>query len=182
MHIKFIGGALFPEGAFECRGFHKRVVTACYTPTVSAIMDPNSLKTELKTLFQEYSVILAYLFGSQATGKVHGESDIDIAVLLGEGSPNDRLAIQLKLLEGLSRVCRSDRVDLVILNEAPPLLAYEVLRNGIQLYSIDDNARVEFQVRTLRTFEDTAPLRKALADAMEERARTGMFGRPFLTR
>ena len=72
-------------------------------------------------------------------------------------------------------------MDLVILNEAPPLLAYETLRHGILLYCADAQTRIEFQVRTLRAYEDTMPLRRVLSEAMVARLKAGTFGQPVLT-
>jgi predicted nucleotidyltransferase len=127
-------------------------------------------------------VLLAYLFGSQTTGQTHAASDIDVAVLLATSlTADERFAIRLTLIGALSCHLGTDNVDVVILNEASPLLAYAVLRNGVLLYCSDEDTRVEFQVRTLRTYEDTAPLRRLLAEAMAERIRTGTFGKPVLT-
>ena len=146
-------------------------------------MNLETLREDLKPLFEQNHVRMAYLFGSQATGKVHVESDVDFAVLLSEElTPGNRSEMKMKLIAGLSQICRTDSVDLVSLNEASPLLAYEVLRNGVLLYCADENTRIEFQVRTVRAYEDTAPLRKVLSEAMEERIRTGTFGKPILPR
>ena len=71
-------------------------------------------------------------------------------------------------------------MDVAVLNEASPLLAYEVLRHGVLLYCSDENTRVEFQVRALCAYEDTAPLRNLLAEAMVERLKPGTFGKAVL--
>ncbi|MBI3328803.1 MAG: DUF86 domain-containing protein, partial [Nitrospinae bacterium] len=89
---------------------------------------------------------------------------------------------RLTLIGELSRIFRTDNVDVVILNEAPPLLAYEVLRGGVLLHCADEHTRVEFQLRTLHRYEDTKPLRGLLAEALAERIRAGTFGKPVLTR
>jgi hypothetical protein len=76
----------------------------------------------LHRVFERYDrIVLAYLFGSLARGQETGLSDVDIAVLL-EDLPTDLLGFTLKLIDELS-VILGDRVDLVFLNEAPPLLA-----------------------------------------------------------
>ena len=75
-----------------------------------------------------------------------------------------------------------DDVDVVVLNQAPPLLAGEVLDRGQILYNIDDRLRIEFQVKALREHRDTAPLRRLLAETLAERVREGTFGKrvPFV--
>lgn len=74
-------------------------------------------------------VILAYLFGSQAVSeKVQSQSsDIDIAVFF---SPSPSLRELLRFRSDLTRLLKTDRVDLVSLNEASPLLKYEVILGG----------------------------------------------------
>jgi hypothetical protein len=71
-------------------------------------------------------------------------------------TPDERFAERLRLLGDLARIFGTDHVDLVVLNEASPLLAYETLRHGVLLYCADAQTRIEFQVRTLRAYEDTS--------------------------
>jgi hypothetical protein len=52
----------------------------------------------------------------------------------------------------------------------------------VLLYCIEENARIAFQVRTLLAYEDTAPLRHLLAEAIAERVKAGTFGKPVLTK
>ena len=137
---------------------------------------------QLGALFRPYPVQLAYLFGSQATGGTHAESDVDIAVLLDASlTADERFTEQLALIGTLSDLFGTDHVDVVVLNEASPLLAYEVLRNGVLLYCPNDDTRVDFQVRALCAYEDTASLRNLLAEAMIERLKAGTFGKPVLS-
>jgi predicted nucleotidyltransferase len=42
---------------------------------------------ELKRIFEQRGVVLAYLFGSQATGRAGPLSDVDFAVLLDQRLP-----------------------------------------------------------------------------------------------
>jgi predicted nucleotidyltransferase len=144
-------------------------------------MHVDTLGPQLASLFRPHPVQLAYLFGSQATGYTHAESDVDIAVLLAASlTAEERFTVRLTLIGALSHLFGTDHVDVVVLNEASPLLAYEVLRHGVLLYCPDDHTRVDFQVRALRAYEDTAPLRTLLAEAMVERLKTGTFGTPAL--
>ncbi len=142
-------------------------------------MDDIALRPQLHALFARHPVRLAYIFGSQVSGRAHTESDVDVAVLLDPALTSDeRFAHRLELIGELGQLFRTDHVDLVVLNEAPPLLAYEVLQGGSLLYCPDDAERVEFQVRTLREYEDTEPLRRFLSETLEQRIREGSFGKP----
>jgi predicted nucleotidyltransferase len=146
-------------------------------------MDLDAYCQPLQSLFQRHPVRLAYLFGSQATRHTHPSSDVDVAVLLDESlTPDERFAERLRLLGDLSCIFGTDHVDLVMLNEASPLLAYEALRHGILLYCADAQTRIEFQVRTLRAYEDTIPLRRVLSEAMVARLKAGTFGKAVWTK
>jgi hypothetical protein len=117
---------------------------------------------ELKTIFVKHGVILAYLFGSHAEGRARPASDVDVAVLL----PRDMLPLktfdkQLKLMAELSDTLGVSEVDVVILNEAPPLLAFEVVKHGKVLYE-DPVTRpaVDFAVYAFSRYADTIPFRQ----------------------
>lgn len=142
-------------------------------------VDIEEMRTRLEGAFREQGVRLAYLFGSQATGRARPDSDVDVAVLFGDGvPPSDYNRRQLELIGAVMDAFGKNDVDVVILNEAPPLLAVEVLDHGKVLYNVDDALRVEFQVKALREYRDTEPLRRVLREALEERVRTGRFGKP----
>ena len=145
-------------------------------------MDLDAFRQPLQGLLPQHPVRLAYLFGSQATQHTHPSSDVDVAVLLDESlTPDERFVERMRLLGDLSHIFGTDHVDLVMLNEVPPLRAYETLRHGVLLYCTDAQTRIEFQVRTLRAYEDTIPLRCILAEAMVARLKAGTFGKPVLT-
>ena len=136
------------------------------------------LRAQLAGLFERYPVRLAYLFGSQATGRARADSDVDVAVLADERLSNDeRFQLRLDLIGAVGQALRTDAVDVVLLNDASPVLAYEVLRNGTLLYCASEEERIGYQVRALLQLEDTAPLRRLLTEAQRERLRTGRFGR-----
>lgn len=110
------------------------------------------------TIFADTPVVVAWLFGSRASGRVHARSDIDIAVLFApEITPEERERWRLELIGRLSAAYRSDAIDLAVLNDAPPLLRYEALRPRHVLYNRDDEARVAFEVRTMQEWFDWAP-------------------------
>jgi len=135
--------------------------------------------SQLEAAFAAQGVRVAYLFGSQATGRARPDSDVDVAVLWGDDVPrSDYFRRRLELIGAMMELFRTNDVDVVVLNEATPLLALEVLRQGQLLYNVDDNLRVAFQVRTVREYRDTAPLRRLLAEALEARVREGKFGQP----
>src|SRR5918996_6061684 len=117
-------------------------------------------------------VVFAYLFGSQAKGKTHPRSDVDVAVYVEDSGPQDRyLDLRLKLPAGLERA-RVGNVEVLVLNEAPLPLKGRVVRERKILYSRDEAARVRFETRTLDDFLDfeihARPLAQALLRATAE--------------
>lgn len=75
-----------------------------------------------------------YLFGSRATGSDTPNSDLDFAVhTVGEFTGDDLLALGADF----TRLLRSDRVHLVWLNRADPVVAFSVVRDGKLLHYRD---------------------------------------------
>lgn len=71
---------------------------------------------------------MAFLFGSEATKRAHGESDVDIAVWLK--GPYSATEIEHLWQEVEIRAQRN--VDLIVLNDARPTVAWAAMR-GIPL-------------------------------------------------
>ncbi len=103
-------------------------------------------------------VLLAYLFGSTARGQANTLSDVDVAVLLQEKADRaDQIERQLQLAIDLEAFSERD-LQVVLLNDAPPLLAYEVIRDGRLLCQRDDMTRINFVVRAMKTYFDIQPM------------------------
>lgn len=100
-----------------------------------------------------------YLFGSQASGKAGPLSDVDVAVLLDESRVAARryFKLRLELMAEAAHACRRDDVEVVLLNEATPLLAYEAVSGGKLLYERDHSARVSFEARVVQQYLDLEP-------------------------
>src|SRR2546427_244866 len=99
---------------------------------------PQLLARLTEALSPRSEILEAYLFGSMATGRTHAQSDIDVAVYLAEQRPEPSLfGYTADLTTALMSALATNRVDVVILNEAPPLLYYRVLRDGIRFLSRD---------------------------------------------
>ena len=99
-------------------------------------------------LNKQKHVKLAYLFGSVAEGKEGKLSDVDIAVFLDESlSKKERFDLQLKLISGLTGILKTDRIDLIIMNDAPLLLKYNIIKHGkILKDSIETRVKVESRI------------------------------------
>ena len=105
-------------------------------------------------------VLVAYIFGSVATGRARPNSDIDIAVLVDSTLiPGDLFDYRLRLMADLRNVLERPDVEVVLLNLAPPVLAQNVVSKGRLIFERSRSARIRFQIRTLNLFLDTQPMR-----------------------
>jgi predicted nucleotidyltransferase len=87
------------------------------------------------------------------------DSDVDIAVLLDRRVPPARmLTYRLKVMAELGSALHRADVHLIILNQAPPLLAHRVLSQGTLVFERSASARVRFQVRTASRYFDLLPM------------------------
>ncbi len=96
------------------------------------------LSEEIKNLipvFEKYpEVKLAYLFGSQATGKTGPLSDYDFAVYLDEKDAKKRFELKLELIGKITGLLKTDNVDLCVLNDMDkPEFKYNIISKGILL-------------------------------------------------
>jgi predicted nucleotidyltransferase len=105
----------------------------------------------------QLDVIAAYLFGSRVAGKARPDSDVDTAVLLSEEDGGARFERRLRLMSEVSDVCGRE-ADVVVLNDAPPLLQDQVLRHGRLVFERDQQARVEFEVWAGKVYADLKPM------------------------
>lgn len=145
-----------------------------------AVVPPldDAARGRLAAALDEADVVAAYLFGSQARGEVGPLSDVDVAVWLGPEVRDDRrFDRRLALSAAASRALATDEVDLVVLNDAPPLLRHRVIRDGKLILDRDPRTRVRFETRALLDYLDTAPLRAALSAGRRRRIAEGRFGR-----
>ena len=112
----------------------------------------------MKCVSRRREIQAAYIFGSIASGRVRRDSDIDIAVLVSDRMrPERRFQYRLKLIADLGSALHREDVDLVILNDAPPLVAHRVLSKGKLIFERSASARVRFQVQTANRYADLVP-------------------------
>lgn len=133
--------------------------------------------TEIMSMDKD--VVAFYLFGSYAEGKQTPASDVDLAVLLDMNFPAERyFEKKLELLSIVTSSLKTDEVDLIILNQAPPFLSYRILSKGRLLFERGDKKgqRVSFQVRTFDRYFDFKPLERVMHNGLVRRIKEGRFG------
>jgi predicted nucleotidyltransferase len=98
----------------------------------------------LSNKFSDLSLI--YIFGSQVSGTVHQDSDVDIAVLCGKKiAPLTRWNVSSELAEVLKK-----DVDLVDLLEASTVMQHQIIFNGLCIYDpFEQQVAFEMQVMSM---------------------------------
>jgi uncharacterized protein len=135
------------------------------------------LANDLRALCEKHGIDLLFAFGSRAeeiSRRLAGEepvlprqrSDLDIGILPlgGRAMPvreKAALAIEMEELFGVARA------DLVLLTEADPFLAANIIR-GELLYCADRGRADEYELYVLRRAGDLAPLERERLSLLEQ--------------
>ncbi|HEX7186424.1 MAG TPA: nucleotidyltransferase domain-containing protein [Thermoanaerobaculia bacterium] len=128
-----------------------------------------SLQRAMAFLEERFGLDVLWLFGSEAQGTTHPESDVDLAALFRQRPDAlDVLGARGDLEEILGR-----EVDLVDLDRASPILAMQVLQHGRLLVDRDPRRRIAFFVRTLNLYEDLKIQRRDVERRLFERIAGG---------
>ena len=127
----------------------------------------------LRKVFQGYPEILAvYLFGSHATGRLHLESDLDLALVPANPTAHARkLDIQTDLAR--SGFCE---VSLVFLDTADTVLRFEAVRHNRLLYAAGNFDRGGFYSKVVREYLDFDPSLQLQREACKMRTLLGATG------
>lgn len=99
-------------------------------------------------------VEIVYLFGSRAAGRAGPISDYDFAILLKKNGKRDFLDEQIFFTKELGGVLHTSNVDVLILNEAPPRVAHQVLKYGKVIFQRKNKSRALFEAKTENMYLD----------------------------
>ena len=99
-------------------------------------------------------VRLAVLFGSSVYGAVRPDSDVDIAILIGQPGRDD--SVELALGRDLALAARTE-VDLIRIDKAPTLLKWQIAVKGVLLVQETPVEFARFRARAASEYIDYAP-------------------------
>lgn len=116
-------------------------------------------------------VRLAVVFGSTARGQARKDSDVDLGLLLGPVSRRERLHVEAELARAAGR-----EVDFIDLDEAPPLLRFEITRDGIVILEREEGLWTRFKVKAMVDWWDWAPIARRIHTRMIQRLREKVSG------
>ncbi|MFX0116580.1 MAG: nucleotidyltransferase domain-containing protein [Candidatus Hodarchaeota archaeon] len=122
------------------------------------LLDSSSkISMKVRTLAEEKNILLIYLFGSQIDPtETFLQRDFDIAVLVKATEENfdDSPFFRGALVGLFEQELKIAPVDLVILNSAPPILAYTIIKAGLLIYCMDNEIRISFEISAIRNYLD----------------------------
>jgi predicted nucleotidyltransferase len=98
-------------------------------------------------------VLFAWLFGSYASGRNNGYSDIDIAIYIKDQILLDDSDWYLGLKLGIMDLTHKE-VDLIVLNSAKPLVKHAANMKKIVLLSRDPQFEAEYSLRIIKEYND----------------------------
>lgn len=119
--------------------------------------DLKKLKTAAAAVAREHGLVFVVLFGSHATGHAHKQSDIDIAV-----SAKNSLGVQelIEISDEFGQKLDAQRVEVVDLEQVPPLLMKQVAFEGELLYEQTRGDFARFEMYAFKIYVETKPLRE----------------------
>lgn len=136
------------------------------------------LATVRAALERRSEVLEAYVFGSLARGEAQPHSDLDVAAYVDPAVfPGSGLGLDAEISADLMQALGSNRVDVVLLNAASPLLYHRVLHDGIRILSRDLRSTSVREGRALSRYCDYVPQLAKIRAAHEARRARGEYGR-----
>ncbi|MBI5853109.1 MAG: nucleotidyltransferase domain-containing protein [Planctomycetes bacterium] len=108
-----------------------------------------------RLLIEDQRIGYALVFGSYARGTAHTHSDFDIAI---GGLTRPLSVLELGDLIGRLESMVGRAVDLVLLAEAPPGLAYRIFRDGVVVLERDADAFANRKARAILDYLDYKPI------------------------
>jgi len=128
-----------------------------------------------KFLQKQDSIELAYLFGSVAQQRAGKLSDVDLAIFLDESlDKKERFDLQLGLLSNLQEIFQTDRVDLVVMNDAPLSLNFEIIKANYPLFIRDNDFKVDFEHNIISRYLDRQYYDQRWADDLIKKTAKGI--------
>ncbi len=103
----------------------------------------------VKRLSAKKEVKAIILFGSQATGRAHSESDIDLAVLTDKISRDKELEIMN---------FSNEKIQISIFDKLPLVIQFRVVKEGKVLFCADERFLVGERAKVMRNYLDFAPI------------------------
>lgn len=112
-------------------------------------------KIKISELAQKHGLLIVVLFGSQASGKTHLGSDVDLGFISEKSvSPADIAKMTFEFTEKLG----VKNLELIDLAGAPPLLLKQVVQKSVLLYERETALFAKFRIYAIKLFMEAKKL------------------------
>lgn len=101
-------------------------------------------------LGKDQNVVFALIFGSYAEGRQKKASDIDIGIYFVQPPEGIKLLTLINVLSELA----GREVDVVVLNNAPPFLRHQIMKNRVILTIKDMAVYAKFREKTISDYDE----------------------------
>jgi uncharacterized protein len=130
---------------------------------------------EVKEFLQKQDQVkLAYLFGSVAWQRAGKLSDVDLAIFLDESlDRKERFSLKLRLLSVLEDILKTNQLDLVIMNDSPVSLNFEIIKANHPLFIRDRNLKVDLEHYIMSRYLDRQYYDKRWSDNLIKKVAEG---------
>jgi len=112
------------------------------------------VKECLKRVGQRWGLRYIALFGSRAEGRASPRSDYDMAIKTGR----DLDLVERGLLLGDLEECVEGEVDMVLIDDWDPIVAWEALSRRVLIYSCGDECTKEFYEDLAKALDEVCDL------------------------
>ena len=121
-------------------------------------------KKQIIRVAKEVGAVFIVAFGSAVRGEARQDSDLDIAIM-ADKHPDYPLFGEA--YSKISDIFRGKNVDVRFLNDADPLFAMQVVRDGVLLYG-DMDAYDDFRMLTNRRYIDDGAKYFAITESLRQ--------------
>lgn len=105
---------------------------------------------QIKNAFADENVVV-YVYGSSVNGRMHSESDVDVAVVGSDLSQRD-------LIKKMNTIVSKRRIDARLVNsDQSPVYLSQIIRSGKAILIKDEELKTNFEVKAMKRYYDLIP-------------------------
>ena len=113
------------------------------------------IPTIIEVVSKDNDILALYAFGSLIENKLQPLSDLDFGIVLSTKlSRKENFDKHLDLIGIFNNVFRTDEIDLILMNDAPPRFTYHIIKTGKLLFMGNKGKLAEFQEFVIKHYLD----------------------------
>ena len=119
-------------------------------------LEKETLISKLAEFFKSREYVeLAYLFGSTAENKRGPLSDVDIGVYFSNRlTKNEKMEKRFELTSELAALLKTDKIDLVSMNDASPVINFEIIKPIVPVFVRDEDLKLDVEQKIMSCYLD----------------------------